>query len=114
MKAFGGKGVRLGDDVPTHRTTMTGLKKKVPKVKSNWRCLKCFNVNSGDGPECRKCSAPRDGKAPVKEERKEEIPATDALTDENSLEEEREDILDLLSELKVEANDLFPYCIKKI
>lgn len=116
IKSFGGKGVWAGDAPLTHETTFTGWKKKLASVKTNFRCLNCFTVQSSENKQCWKCKTQREltEKEEEEETEKKEIEEKQFEEESDELEDKREWVLDTLSELEVETNEFFKYTIKKI
>ncbi len=114
IKAFAGAGVRLGgygeeEEEKRPQTTFSGLKKKElkPVIESKFRCLQCFSVNKAENPVCKKCGSNRDmSDSEIKQAEKDKQDVLNAAEDWGDisleqLEELREDLLDLISELEL-------------
>jgi hypothetical protein len=81
-------------------------------VEFKWRCPKCYNVNKVDEhKKCTRCSTLKElSEKELIKERAEEaamLKEIEKWGNPEELEEQREDILDIISELEIEATSIF-------
>ncbi|CDW86596.1 UNKNOWN [Stylonychia lemnae] len=120
IKAFAGSGVRLGSIVEEETKqaplkTFTGLQKinkNQPKLDFKWRCLNCMQLNKAEEHKtCPKCGCSRLLKPEEqKQQDQEELELAQMMQEWGNieqLEDQREDILDFISELEIEATQIF-------
>eukprot|EP00347_Sterkiella_histriomuscorum_P017381 403349603 len=133
ISAFAGKGVRLGslaegkqEESKTATKTFSGLTKQnkpQPQLAFKWRCQNCMTLNKAeDHKVCPKCGVSRDlSPEEIKQQSKEDQELEEMMKEWGSehmleqLEEQREDILDFISELEIECSQIFiVYTLEKL